>query len=179
MPTHMEIRDQIMDLPDRYVFWTRKEIRALPKILQDSERLLALTSGMNGHTTWLAVCTTQRLIFLDRGMLYGLRQVQFPLERIQSIDHEYALLFGYIRVWDGASDFVLRWVLRRSIAPFVKATQAAMNEVRTPRPAENIAAPSGAVADIAGQLEKLARLTEDGFLTPEEFELGKRKLLVD
>lgn len=175
MPTLPEIRRQIDALPHRYIFWTGKEIRALPGILAENESIAALTSGLMDGVTWLAVCTNRRLIFLHTGMFFGLRQVQIPLDRVQSIDHEYTIFFGSIRVWDGASYFTLRMVLKQSISPFVKAAQEAMLEFR--RAQKQVLTTPAPASDLASQLERLAALKEKGVLTEEEFQQQKRKLL--
>jgi hypothetical protein len=182
MPSLAEIRRQIEAIPERYVFWTQKEIRALPQILDEDERIVGITSGYMNGATWLAVCTQRRLIFLNRGMFYGLRQVQLPLDRIQSIDHSFTICFGGISIWDGASSFSIGMVLKSSIMPFVRATEEAMYELRhrgaqirassTP----SASAPSAPV-DVASQLAKLADLKEKGYLTEEEFQSQKKKLL--
>lgn len=172
MPSISHIRREIAALPYAYVFFTGKEIRALPKILAEDESVLALTSGMMEGCTWLAVCTPQRLIFLHRGMVFGMRQVQLPLERVESVDSEFSLLFGAIRVWDGASAFSLRWVLKRSVEPFVNTVQEAMRACRQRTPG-----PAPAAPDVATQLEKLAGLHERGLLTREEFEREKKRIL--
>ncbi len=172
MPDLYDIRQQIAQLPDRYIFFTKKEIRALPKLLAEDENILALTSGMMNGDTWLAVTTQNRVMFINRGIIYGLRQVQIPLERIQTIDNDQGILFGSIRVWDGASYFTMRWVLKSSIPPFVKAVQEAMAALRRPQ-SPTIKVP----VDVAAQLEKLAELLERGFLTEAEFQAQKRKLL--
>lgn len=173
MPTINEINQQVAALPHRYVFWTKKEIRNLPKVLDADESVLALTSGMMEARTWLAVCTHRRLIFLNCGMVFGLRQVQLPLERIQSIDHEFGIAFGSIRVWDGASYFTLKLVLKHSIEPFVKTVQAMMAETRHRKQRET----SGTPTDLASQLERLADLKDRGVLTEAEFAAQKAKLL--
>src|SRR5687767_6270903 len=105
MPTLAEVRRQIEAYPHRYIFWTEKEIRALPEILDQSEVVKAVTSGLVDGTTWLLVCTNRRVIFLNCGMIYGVRQIQIPLERIQSIDHSFTIFFGSITIWDGASSY--------------------------------------------------------------------------
>lgn len=174
MPSLAEINRQIAALPDRYVFWTQKEIRALPKILNQGENILAVTSGLMNNATWLAVCTNQRLIFLNCGMIFGIRQVQLPLDRIQSIDHSATIVFGSISVWDGASVFTIRMVLKSSIMPFVRATEEAMFGIRK---AQAKPAAAAAPLDVASQLEKLAQLKEKGHLTEEEFQAQKKKLL--
>lgn len=173
MPSLREINKQIEAIPHRYVFWTRKEIRALPDILADDEKIIALTSGMMEAVTWLAVGTNKRLIFLHRGMLLGMKQVQLPLDRIQSIEHEYMILFGSIKVWDGASYFTLRMVLKSSIEPFVRIVQEAIDDVRQ----ADRTLPAAPANDIASQLERLATLRDKGVLTDEEFQQQKRKLL--
>lgn len=177
MPSLAEVTRQINACPGKYIFWTQKEVRALPEILDSDEQIKAVTSGFMNNTTWLGVCTNRRLIFVNRGMLFGLRQVQFPLERIQSIDHAFTIFFGSISVWDGASSFTIRMVLKNSISPFVKATQEAMyswqqSKSKTPTPSNN-----SQPLDVASQISKLAELKEKGHLTEAEFQQQKKKLL--
>lgn len=173
MPTLAEVKRQIAACPGRYIFWTQKEIRALPSIMDDNESIKAVTSGFMDGATWLAVCTNRRLIFLNRGMVYGSRELQFPLDRLQSIDHGFTIFFGFITVWDGASAFTIKMVLKPSIMPFVKAAQEGMYALRKP----HIATTASHGDDIASQLERLAALKEKGYLTEEEFQAQKRKLL--
>ncbi len=178
MPTLAQIQKQIAAYPHRYIFWTQKEIRALPEILDTNESVRAVTSGMMGGCTWLAVCTERRLIFLNRRMFFGLRQVQMMLDRVQSIDHDFTVFFGNIRVFDGVTVFMLNMVLKDSIMPFVKVTEEMIHAQR--KQAQPKAAPSlQASADVAGQLAKLAELKEKGYLTEAEFQEQKKKLLSD
>lgn len=182
MPTLKAIREQINAIPHRYIFFTGKEIRSLPEILSEGEDIKGLTSGMLEGDTWLAVCTNKRLLFVNRGMIYGLRQIQLPLDRIQSIDHQYGIVFGTIRVWDGASYFTISMVLRPSIQPFVSMVQEEMRRERKESRSMTIsnlpsASPPASAQDLASQLERLAALMEKGVLTREEFETQKKKLL--
>ncbi len=179
MPTLAEVKRQIEAFPQRYIFWTQKEVRALPDVLDRDERVLAVTSGLMGGETWLATCTNRRLLFLNRGMFYGLRQVQLPLDRIQSIDHSFTIVFGSISVWDGASSFTMSMVLKSSILPFVRVTEEAMFLLRKEMSGQRTPAPAAAAApaDVASQLAKLADLKERGHLTEEEFQAQKKKLL--
>lgn len=178
MPSLNEVKRQISQYKDGYIFWTNKEIRTLPKILDEDEDIKAVTSGYMNNATWLAVCTTRRLIFLNCGMFFGMRQIQLPLDRIQSIDHAFTIAFGSISVWDGASSFTISMVMKSSILPFVRATQEAMYAHRKSmnQPSQPVAA-AAAPLDVASQLSKLADLKERGHLTEEEFQAQKRKLL--
>ena len=60
MPSADEVKRQIAAIPNPYIFWTQKEIRALPEILDNNEKIKALTSGMLNGKTWLSVCTDRR-----------------------------------------------------------------------------------------------------------------------
>lgn len=203
MPSLQQIEQQIAALPDRYIFYTTKEIRYLPKILGENEQILGLTSGFINKATWLIVCTNARVLLLNRGMIYGLHQVQMNLDRIQSIDSSYGIMFGTVRLWDGASSIAVNLVLKRSIAPFVKTVQQAMDaykrrmvydlmhNAQTATPgktaAQNMApqptahsAPTPPAqqgeATLISELERLATLNQQGAISDEEFMMGKRAL---
>ncbi|MFM7858881.1 MAG: PH domain-containing protein, partial [Flammeovirgaceae bacterium] len=96
----------------------------------EGEEIRALTSGYCGKRTILAVCTNRRIIFLDKGLFFGMRQWQIALDRVQSIDGSYLIMFGSIRVWDGAAPIKMDMVWAKSIDPFIKAVREAVDEFR-------------------------------------------------
>ncbi|MFM9889790.1 MAG: PH domain-containing protein [Rickettsiales bacterium] len=183
MPTIAEVWKQIDALPVKYIFYTRKEVRYLPKILAEDERILAVTSGFMQNRTWLVACTSKRVIFLDRGMFFGLRQFQLNLDRIQSIDSSFGLAFGTIRVYDGASAMQIGLVLKYTIAPFVKIVQEAMDRYKRTMVFDIAAAATKAQhsapdkADFIHELERLSKLKADGHLNDAEYSAAKAKLL--
>lgn len=189
MPTLDSIWQQINSLPHKYIFYTKKEIRYLPKILAEGEPILALTSGMMNNRTWLAVCTSRRVIFLNRGMMFGLQQIQMGLDRIQSIDSSFSLVFGSIRVWDGSTSMEISLVLKASVGPFVKTVQEAADRYKrqmvhdlaaTATGAHHTATQAGSLAAgsaLTSELERLAKLRAEGHLSEAEFVAAKRKLL--
>lgn len=186
MQSFENIQAQIDALPEKYVFFTQKEIRYLPEILADDEKILALTSGFMQGKTWLGVCTDRRVLFLDRGIIYGLRQLQMNLDRIQSIDSSFGLVFGSIRVWDGATAMLISLVLKSTIPHFVKTVQQAMDSykrtlvydvVRSAQTVEKRAEGPGTNNHFISELERLSQLRASGALTQEEFNAAKRKLL--
>lgn len=181
MPTLDEIQKQIEALPHRYIFYTRKEIRYLPKVMTEGERVLALTSGYREGKTWLAVCTNRRVLLVNRGMFFGLNQVQMNLDRIQSIDSGHTIFFGSFRFWDGATSIGINLVLKSSIAPFVRTVQDAM-DVYKRQMAYDIAStvssgPRPADAPFLAELERLSALKAAGHLSEAEFTAAKAKLL--
>ena len=182
MPTIQQIHHQIANLPHKYIFYTRKEIRYLPNILSEDERILALTSGFMNNHTWLCVCTNHRVLFLDRGMFFGLRQVQMNLDRIQSIDSSYTIFFGQLRFWDGASSISIGLVLKSTIAPFVRTVQEAMDRYKRQllkdAMSPTTAAPEAHTpAPWLTELERLAAMRQSGQLTDAEFQHAKKRLL--
>lgn len=182
MPSMEEIQRQIDDLPHTYVFYTRKEIRYLPQVMAEDERILALTSGFMDKRTWLCVCTNHRVLFLDRGMFFGLRQVQMNLDRIQSIDSSFTILFGALRFWDGASSIRIGMVLKSTVAPFVRTVQEAMDRYKRQllQQAVGVATNAPAAHTPSGwltELERLAALHKQGALSDTEYENAKKKLL--
>ena len=188
MQTLGQIWAQINALPHKYIFYTRKEIRYLPKILSDDEHILALTSGIMRNRTWLTVCTDRRILFLDRGMFFGLRQVQINLDRLQTIESESGLFFGTIRVYDSGSAMQIGMVLRSSIAPFVRTVQDAMDKYKRQMvfdlakattnalPAVNLGS-NTSHPNLTNELERLAKLHSDGHLTDAEYTLAKSKIV--
>ncbi len=184
MPTLDEIYAEINALPHRYVFYTRKEIRYLPKLLNAGEHILALTSGYINTSTWLIVCTNHRVLFLHRGMIYGLHQVQMNLDRIQSIDSRSGLVFGTIRMWDGASSMHVNLILKQSVAPFVRTVQEAMDRYKRELVSDIASAAmqsknhtNAPTDNFIGELERLAKLKAEGHITDDEFAVAKAKLL--
>jgi hypothetical protein len=188
MPTLEQIWSQINALPHRYIFYTKKEINYLPQILGEGEKILALTSGFMQNRTWLAVCTDRRILFLDRGMFFGLRQVQINLDRLQTIESDTGLCFGTIRVADAGSSMAIGMVLKPSVAPFVRTVQDAMDHYKRTMVHDLARASSNALSSAApaatanktafvGELESLAKLKADGHLSDAEYAAAKAKLL--
>jgi hypothetical protein len=157
-------------------FFTRKELNHLPHILADGEQVLAFTSGLMDGNTWLVTLTDRRVIFLDKGMIYGLRQTTIDLDKVNAVTGETGLIFGKIKVQDGASERLIDMVLKRTVVPFSNKLRDAM-EARKRRP--HAQARSSGDEDIVSKLERLAILKERGILTHQEFEHQKAKLLAE
>jgi hypothetical protein len=185
MPTLEEVKAQVNALPPelRFIFYTKKEIKYLPDIMVEGEYIRALTSGYCGKKTVLGVCTNRRIILIDKGMFFGMSQWQIALDRVQSIDGNYLIAFGSIKIWDGAASTKLEMVMANKVDPFIKEVRAAIDdyrrlafqEVTQPQPQQVYQAPQQ--MDIASQIERLAQLKEAGHLTEEEFQAQKTRLL--
>lgn len=154
---------------------TKKELRYLPEALVAGEQVLAFASGMVKSTssTWLLVLTDRRILMLDKGMLYGLRQVSIPLEKVNSITGHTGLMLGSITVEDGASSREISNMNKQVVQIFVERAQKALESAQNMPRNEIRHQPSDSIS----QLERLANLKEKGILTEDEFVAQKAKIL--
>ena len=172
MPTFEEIKKQISLIKGADTFGTKKEVRHLPEIMHPDEVVKGLTSGMMDANTWLVVCTNKRVIFLDKGMIYGLKKIETPLDKINTVESKTGMFFGEIGIWDGSTKMVIKQVMKNTVQSFVSAVNVELERVRKERNGGGV----GPV-DVADQLKKLSDLKAQGILTEEEFIAQKRKLL--
>jgi hypothetical protein len=153
-------------------FFTKKELNHLPQILGDGEQVLAFTSGLMDGNTWLITLTDRRIIFLDKGMIYGLKQTTIDLDKVNAVTGETGIIFGTIRIEDGAKERKIENVWKKTVVRFTNKARDAMESRKRPRhtsPAPN--------DDVVSKLERLASLKDKGVLSQQEFEQQKAKLL--
>lgn len=157
-------------------FYTKKELNHLPEILSDGEAVLAFTSGLMDGNTWLITLTDRRIIFLDKGMIYGLKQTTIDLDKVNAVSGETGLFFGKISIQDGATNKTVENVWKKTVVKFTNKVRDAIEaRKQQSRPVTHTA--SSAEDDIVSKLERLAVMLEKGVLTQEEFMAQKAKLL--
>jgi hypothetical protein len=168
MKSEEYVKNALAQMGELDTFGTRSEIKELPKILHDDEELLYITSGVMDGNTWLVAATSERVIFLDKGLLFGMKQVETPLEKINSIVYETGLFFGGIKIYDGSSYMMVKQCQKNTVKPFVDAVNMAKNQLK-----ENQTSSKNNLEE----LERLASLKEKGVLSEEEFQAEKQKLM--
>lgn len=154
-------------------FGTKKEFFHLPNILNDNEHPLAIASGMMDGNTWLITLTNQRVIFLDKGMLFGVKQVDISLKDIVSVGGKTGMILGSITISTSGQNYTIKDVAKQSVIPFTNLVNSTRNNLSTP--VEKILSTND--TDIVAQLERLASLKEKGILTEEEFLQQKQRIL--
>lgn len=128
-------------------------------------------------TVWATtsyVLTTERLI--ARSGVLSRRGTEIPLEQINTVSFSqrlYERLFGY---GDLTIESAAQGKSQLADIPHPEAFQSRIYAARDARTGARPADGSG-VADVAGQLERLADLHERGVLTDDEFVAHKRRLL--
>jgi len=163
---------QVLNLSNISSFLGRKEINELPQILAEGETIDNIAQGSYNNGQGILVSTNRRLVFVDKGLLYGLKVEDFPLDKITTIQYETGLLLGEIKIHTSGNiakiDNVEK-VNARAFAEFVRNKLSQPRETTTPIIKNQ--------PDVYDQLEKLAKLKEQGVLTQEEFDAQKKKLL--
>ena len=170
-----DVQAEINSLPCKDDWGTRKEISELPNILTVDEHIKAMTSGVTEGNTWLIVCTNRRVLMLDKGMLYGLKLIDIPLDRINSISHSKGLLLGKISITDGATTRTIENIANTTVSFFADTVN---KEIEIFKQSKNT--PVAQVVNnvsVADELIKFKQLLDMGVLTQEEFDMKKKELL--
>lgn len=166
------VEQQLESLGDFFQFFTSKELRFLPQILSDGETIHGVTSGLYEGKTWVIVITDARIIFLDKGMFYGLRQIDMPLAQISSVSNKTGFFFGEIQVATSSGSKTIANIARKDVIKICSIVSGLLNGTR--RKPE---APKALSNDLTTQLEKLFTLKEKGALTDAEYATTKAKIL--
>lgn len=158
-------------------FFTKREIKELPYLLRDTEDIMYATSGYVETSTMLIVCTNERLLFLDKGLIYGLKMHDIPLEKINSVSISKGLILGRFVVYHGSASLLVKDVDKKTLPVMVDVIneqrqlrvvdQSNANEPKKEEPGNNT----------LQQLKDLKELLDLGIVTPEEFEEKKAVLL--
>lgn len=166
---------RLSDVVSNVAFGTKKEFFHLPNILNENEQPLAVASGVMDGNTWLITLTNQRVIFLDKGMLFGVKQVDVNLKDVVSVGGKTGLLLGSITISTSGQNYTIKDVAKASVIPFTNLVNATRNNLSANQ--ENPIAGKDDNADIVSQLERIAALKEKGILTEDEFQQQKQRLL--
>lgn len=175
MPDLEQIKTSIRNIDGASKLLGRKEIKELPSILWEDENIERLVQGVYNSGLGILVATNKRLIFIDKGLVYGLKVEDFPYDKITSIQYKTGLLMGEITIFASGNKADISQIEKkrtRNFAEYVRARITASKEH-----ASMPLLPLKEKEDVIIQLERLARLKEQGILTEEEFMEQKRKIL--
>ncbi|MCX9062473.1 PH domain-containing protein [Citrobacter portucalensis] len=166
----------VSDMP----FGTTKEFFHLPEILGDGEIPLAIASGFMSDNTWLMTLTNQRIIFLDKGMFFGVKQVDVNLPDIVSVAGKTGLIFGQITVSTTGQNYTIERISKNSVIPFTNLINKTRNIFPSKKGTfvnETIPTKTNSLDEMMDRIERLAEMKEEGILTEEEFQTQKQRLL--
>jgi hypothetical protein len=152
-------------------FFGRKEINELPQILAKDEKIDNIIQGTYNNGNGILVSTNRRLVFIDKGMLYGIKVEDFPLDKISSIQYETGMILAKVKIHTSGNIASIDNVEKASSRLFAESVRDKLS-----KPKETISQ-NNSEPNILEQLEKLGKLKDNGILTEAEFNEQKVKLL--
>lgn len=172
---HQDVLARLRDVNVTDLFGTKKEVKELPNILRNDETIMYATSGFVDGNTWLITCTNKRILFLDKGMIYGLKQVEIPIEKINSVSYSKGLMFGNITIHHGSDHMEIKQINKITLNPLVDAIN---NEIENLKGEKNDPIQSKELSySIADEIKKFKGLLDEGVITEDEFQTKKKELL--
>lgn len=185
VPTTEEIKTQLDNLDGVSKFFGKKEIKELPNILWEDEELEKLVQGYYAKGNGILVATNKRLIFIDKGLFYGLRVEDFPYDKISSIQYSTGMMFGKITIFTSGNKAEIEQVEKGQVKVFSEYVRARISSTKEhasysnqeKKKSLNTNGTSKNDDDLIVLLEGLGKLKEQGMLTEEEFSAKKKQLL--
>ncbi|MFD1430583.1 PH domain-containing protein [Lacticaseibacillus mingshuiensis] len=170
------IQKQFADAGVSDIWGTKKEVQALPDIIRDNETIKYATSGVADGNTVLMVSTDQRVLFIDKGLLYGIKSTEIPLNMVNAISYSKGLMLGSITITNGATVTRIENVNKKTALLMVQSINDAREGASHPRQTSNHAG-SPESQTLADEIRELKALADDRIITQDEFNAKKRKLL--
>jgi phage-related tail protein len=168
--TFKEIEEEISHLPNFLSGFTQKEINELPNVIHSDEHIKAITSGITDGNTWLIVCTNERVLLMDKGMVYGCKIIDIPINKINSISQTTGLAFGTISITDGAVTRKITNIENKTIGYFIDSVN---KQITISREGKN----NTQNISVADEILKFKSLLDSGIISQEEFDKKKKELL--
>lgn len=157
-------------------FGTKKEINHLPEIIADNEVIKYATSGFYEGNTILIVVTDKRIIFLDKGIIYGTTKTEIPLDKVNSVSYKKGMILARLKMYNGAAPIEVENIQNNTIEKLTAIINECLLAYNESNISQNgiIQLPPTSIAD---ELKKFKELLDLGVINQEEFENQKSKLL--
>lgn len=169
------IQKQLSQLGILDTFGTKKELKALPEYINSDEDIKYVTSGFYENNTILLVLTNQRMLFLDKGLVYGVNKIEIPIDKINSVSYKKGLVLSNLKMFNGAAPIEVQNIANNTIEELTKEINNAIRNYNTPsNQSVNMIQNSFSAAD---EIKKFKELLDLGVITKEEFDLKKKDLL--
>lgn len=154
-------------------FGTKKEMKELPKLLDEDEIIEFANSGIVDGNTVLMVCTQKRILLIDKGMIFGIKTTEIPLENVIQVSYKKGLMFGEVHI-DVSSG--KRTSLKQSPKDLVEQMVKVIKEQKdllNSNQSDNVDNAENTVEKI----REFKKLMDEGIITEEEFNAKKQQLL--
>ncbi|HYG59125.1 MAG TPA: PH domain-containing protein [Symbiobacteriaceae bacterium] len=180
-PKEQAIQASLKQLPGANIWFSKAEIKELPNILWEDELPERIIAGYYAKGNGILVATNKRLVFIDKGLMWGLRVEDFPYDKISTIEYNTGMLLGDLTIYTSGNRAKIEHVDKTQVREFgeyvrARITSAMAHKSAAAAPAASPPAPP-AGGDVMAQLERLAQLRTQGLIDETEFKAAKARLL--
>ncbi len=172
MSIQTQIQSKISTLSSYERFLSRKEIKELPLILWENEVVENIIVGRYYSSIGLLTATNKRLIFLDKG-LFKLKVEDFDYSKISSILYSTGIFTGKMIIFSSGNKSIIHDVRNAKLRVFGDWVRAKISQASN----NIITSSQGNPISKIEQLERLAKLKDQGILNEIEFNIEKVKIL--
>lgn len=174
MDTSDKVKQELIAAKVFDLTFVKKEIKALPEVLDDTETIKYACSGvLDGHT-WLVVCTNKRVIFLNKNMVFGMDQKEIPLSVINAVSYSKQFVSGTVSITNGANVTGIEKINAVAAPIMAKTIREQMAAIKSPTQSQTVVK---STPDVPDEIRKYKQLLDDDIITQEEFDAKKKELL--
>lgn len=166
-----QIKEQFIKAGVSDLFGTKKEVKALPELLDEGEIVLYATSGFVDKGTVLVVITDKRLVFVNRGLIYGTDFKEISFDHVNAVSYSKGMVLAKISVTNGADTTLISQVAKDAAPKFVDVLKHAIADSH--QQSQPVASSDNSVND----LRNLKMLLDEGIITQEDFDAKKKQIL--
>ncbi|MEW5936270.1 MAG: PH domain-containing protein [Candidatus Thermoplasmatota archaeon] len=125
-----EIKAQLSRLGD--LSWEqnnfKKEFAYLPEVIQQGEIIQAIASGAWNGKLSIIVVTQRRVLFIYKGILYGLEQSECPMREISKIHHKIGLIAGEIQISTSGGNLLFTNIPKHKVPGLVRTLEQLIHD---------------------------------------------------
>ncbi len=174
MDTSEKVKQELIAAKVFDLTFVKKEIKALPEVLDNTETIKYACSGvLDGHT-WLVVCTNKRVIFLNKNMIVGMDQKEIPLAVINAVSYSKQFVSGTVSITNGANVTGIEKINAVAAPIMAKTIREQMAAIKSPTQSQTVVQ---STPDVPDEIRKYKQLLDDDIITQEEFDAKKKELL--
>jgi hypothetical protein len=151
----------------------RKEVRHLQHLLHGTEHVLILGQGQYERKQGLVILTNQRLFFFEKSMLGQETIEEFSLKAITSLETGKKMGGERLVIHASGNSNEIKGMFHGQADEIARQFRRLKTELDAPAPTAT--PPTG--DDPLAQIEKLAKLRDQGIISAEEFDQKKAELM--
>lgn len=174
-----ELELQVKACSERKLFGIKRDLKALTEIMEDTERIRAITTGFKGSLPITLICTDIRIMSIYKDALKT-DLTEIPLDEITSIIGNSRFLSDTIDISWGTSNIIFKGVPHPTVQSFTDTAIAAINEFKCKQAQEQVKGNSEEnqySKEMISRIENLETLKNEGIITEQEFMTQKNKIL--